>query len=273
MIIDVAGYYEPAPTTAGLYTGIPEQRICDTRVSAPVNQCTGKETTAGRVLAFQLAGQGGLPASGLEAAVVDVTAIDSPEFGHPALAPASVPRPETSNLAFGAGEVVENSVLMPVDSSGNVAVYVANGAPAIVIDVSGYFTSSGCSATEGAEFAPMANQARICDTRTAEVSNPCTDKAIGPGQTLTAADARIGDVPADASAVVLNITAVGSTAGGFVNVFPAGQSLPATSDVNFAPGEAVAGMAIATVGTSGSVNIYNSAGTTHVVVDIVGWYS
>ncbi|MDA8381055.1 MAG: hypothetical protein M0020_09560 [Actinomycetota bacterium] len=273
MIIDVAGYYEPASTTAGLYMGIPEQRICDTRSSAPANECTGKETSAGRVLTFQLAGQGGLPASGLEAAVVDITAIDSPGFGHPALAPASVPRPETSNLNFGAGEVVENSVLMPVDSSGNVAIYVANGTPEITVDVSGYFTSLGSSGAEGAEFAPLANPERVCDTRTAEAVNPCTGKAIGPGQTLTVAVARIGDVPADATAAVLNITAVGSTSGGFVNVFPAGQSLPATSDVNVAPGEAVAGMSIATVGTNGSVSIHNSGGSTNVVVDIVGWYS
>jgi hypothetical protein len=47
--------------------------------------------------------------------------------------------------------------------------------------------------------------------------------------------------------------------------------LPNASSLNYVAGKTVANMVIARIGVDGAVNFYNSAGTTHVIVDVVGW--
>jgi hypothetical protein len=55
-------------------------------------------------------------------------------------------------------------------------------------------------------------------------------------------------------------------------VFPTGESLPRTSNLNFTPGQTIPNSVIAKIGTDGSISIYNIAGSTHVIVDISGWF-
>lgn len=76
---------------------------------------------------------------------------------------------------------------------------------------------------------------------------------------------------ASVGTVLLNVTAVAPTGSGFLTVWPAGQPRPTASHVNFASGRTVANLVVAAVGSGGQVSIYNSAGATHVVVDVLGW--
>jgi hypothetical protein len=71
---------------------------------------------------------------------------------------------------------------------------------------------------------------------------------------------------------VLNVTAVSPTAQTHLTVFPGG-SVPTVSDLNPAAGEVEANLVVATLSSSGTVNIYNYAGSVNVVVDVEGWYS
>jgi hypothetical protein len=48
--------------------------------------------------------------------------------------------------------------------------------------------------------------------------------------------------------------------------------MPNASNLNFVPGAVVPNLAVLKVGTGGKVSIYNSAGSTAVIVDVVGWY-
>lgn len=89
-------------------------------------------------------------------------------------------------------------------------------------------------------------------------------------------------VPSTAGAVVLDVTAVNPTASGFLSVYPTGSiSDPATADangtltsnLNFAAGQTVANLVEVPLSSSGSVTIYNNAGTTGVDVDVFGYYS
>ena len=81
-----------------------------------------------------------------------------------------------------------------------------------------------------------------------------------------------GGVPAGAKAVTLNVTSTGSSAAGFVTVFPCGTSRPNTSNLNFAAGATVANAVTSRVGDGGAVCIYNSA-PTHVIVDVNGYFA
>jgi hypothetical protein len=82
----------------------------------------------------------------------------------------------------------------------------------------------------------------------------------------------LAGVPDNATAVVVNLTAVDPSAQTFLTVFPA-LPRPNVSDLNPAPGTVRANLVVATLSATGKILIYNNAGSTNVVVDVLGWYS
>ncbi len=74
------------------------------------------------------------------------------------------------------------------------------------------------------------------------------------------------------STVVLNVTAVGATASGYVTAYPAGQPLPNASNLNITPGRVVPNLVVVPVGTGGVVNLFTSVGT-DFLVDILGSFT
>ncbi|MGW3178236.1 hypothetical protein ACWDD9_03070 [Kitasatospora sp. NPDC001119] len=88
-----------------------------------------------------------------------------------------------------------------------------------------------------------------------------------------------GVVPTDATAVVVNVTVTDPTADGFVTLGSAPGApgtKPATSSINFRPGQTVSNLVtVATGPVSHDVpwlTLYNNAGTTDVVLDVVGYF-
>ena len=85
--------------------------------------------------------------------------------------------------------------------------------------------------------------------------------------------AGVGEIPANVSAVALNLTVTQPTAGGYITAYPSGGSRPTTSSVNFTAGQTVANMAVVPVGPDGTIELYNgSAGTTALVADVSGYF-
>ena len=86
-------------------------------------------------------------------------------------------------------------------------------------------------------------------------------------------------MPNDASAILVNVTAVSQTTSGWLTAFPNGQPVPSTSTVNFATTEyATANNAIVRVGTGGQVCINVGTmggvpGSSNVVLDVTGFLS
>ncbi|MGV8849367.1 MAG: N-acetylmuramoyl-L-alanine amidase [Propionibacteriaceae bacterium] len=107
--------------------------------------------------------------------------------------------------------------------------------------------------------------ARILDTR--------TTSAVAAYGTVSPQVAGVAGVPANASAVVLNLTMAYPTAPGYLTVWPTGSAAPVVSNLNFLPGKTVPNLVTVKVGTGGKVSIFNGAsGPSHVVVDIAGYY-
>ena len=79
-------------------------------------------------------------------------------------------------------------------------------------------------------------------------------------------------VPEGAGAVVLNVTATEPTDAGYITVYPTGTVAPTASSLNFVAGQNIANLVTAKVGTGGQVDIYNFAGDTQVLFDVVGWF-
>ena len=85
------------------------------------------------------------------------------------------------------------------------------------------------------------------------------------------------NIPADARAVAVNVTAVNPTDMGFLSLYPTGQTVPFTSTVNFAAGVTRAGNAMAPLGASGQVGVWcampaGSGGGTDLVLDVYGYF-
>jgi outer membrane protein assembly factor BamB len=74
-------------------------------------------------------------------------------------------------------------------------------------------------------------------------------------------------------AVVVNLTEASATASGYLTLYPAGSSMPGTSNINFAPNHVNAVEATVALGISGGVAVYNHAGNVNVVMDVVGYYA
>ena len=79
-----------------------------------------------------------------------------------------------------------------------------------------------------------------------------------------------GGLPAVVATVMLNVTVTGSTAPGFVTVYPCGIPIPLASNLNFYVGTTVAIAILVKVGANGTVCLFNS-GTTHLVADVNGY--
>lgn len=134
---------------------------------------------------------------------------------------------------------------------------------------------SGGSGAVGADTGDRFNSlspSRILDTRsgTGGFSAP-----VGVGGTISPTVTGVGGVPASGvSAVVLNVTVTEPTASeGFLAVFPSGATRPMASNLNFVAGQTVPNLVMAKVGADGKVSVFNNLGTSHVIFDVVGWYS
>ena len=272
VIFDVAGYVSiptGTPGTDGLYNPVVPNRILDTRTgnggfSAPVGP--------GQTINVQIGGRSGsgVPATGVSAVVLNVTATGATASSFLIVYPMGTSRPLASNLNFTAGQTVPNRVIVKVGTnaqtatSGWVSIYNGAGAVNVVADVGGWFTDGSDLGATGADFGAM-TPTRLMDTRNGH-------GPIGAGGTMALPIAGQNGVPANATAVVLNVTVTGPTAASVMTVWPAGTTRPLASDLNYRAGQTVPNLVVVKVGTGGAVDFYNGVGSTDVVVDIVGWY-
>jgi hypothetical protein len=149
-----------------------------------------------------------------------------------------------------------------------VKLFNKNGAVAVIMDVAGWFGASG---TDGVLFRSQ-TPARVLDTRSSPQGNPPGPVDQGETILVDVTDVSGSSVPANAKAVVLNVTVTGATSSSFLTVFPEG-ALPLASNLNFVGGQTVPNLVIVKVGADGNVRVYNKLGSVHVIFDVAGWYS
>ena len=253
---------QPGPLRA-----VTPSRVLDTRtgLGAPAGAIP-----AGSSRSLQVAGRGGVPAGGVGTVVLNLTAVKPSRGGYLTVYPAGSARPTTSNLNYPAGRpAVANLVHVAVGSGGAVAIYAGGADVHVVADVYGWTSNTGADVAPGEGLLQPVAPYRVLDTRSTVALGPGESRTVQVGGTGGAAG-----VPASGvSAAIVNLTVTRPTASSYLTVYPGGQPLPSTSSLNFLAGETRANRAIVPVGPDGTITIYNRAGTSHVVVDVNGWYT
>ncbi len=239
----------PVLPATSRFTSVAPTRLLDTRTGEGGSQ----RIRAGEQITLQVGGRGGVP-SGATAAVLSVVAVDPAGGGFLTTFPCTPTRPTASTVNFVTGQIVANTAIATLSSSGQLCIY-AHATTDVVVDVTGWLGQSS-----GTRFNAV-GPTRVMDTR------------IGQGATRLRAGrtVRVGipGLPTGATAVALNVTSDRASGSGFVTVFPCATGLPRTSTVNFVAGDTRPNNTI--VGTDGGVCVYSMT-STDVIVDLVGYF-
>ena len=254
------------PPPPPVLTSLSPARVLETRVGLPTvdGQFAGVgRRSAGSVLELTVVDRAGVPADA-SAVMLNVTAVFPSAAGYLTVFPCGSPQPLASSVNYAPNVVVPNAVLAKVGVGGKVCIFTLADTD-VLVDVNGYVPIGGSPAS--------LSPARLLETR---VGLPTVDgqfagvgrRSAGSVLELTVVD-RAG-VPADASAVMLNVTAVFPSAAGYLTVFPCGSPQPLASNVNYAPNVVVPNAVLAKVGVGGKVCIFTLAAT-DVLVDVSGY--
>ncbi|MEZ5141913.1 MAG: hypothetical protein R2726_05255 [Acidimicrobiales bacterium] len=120
---------------------------------------------------------------------------------------------------------------------------------------------------------PLPTPTRILDSRPPPEQVGVFGAPWGAGESRQVVVAGVGGVPAEATAVALNVTVTGTTAASFLAIWPQGApAQPTASNLNWSPAQTIANAVTVKAGDSGRVWVFNNAGAAHVIFDVVGWY-
>jgi hypothetical protein len=275
VLFDLTGYTLPG-------SGVTTQssvRVADTR-SGPghVGPVTGP--IAPRTpLEVQVTGAAGIPASalpvpaGATGVLLNVTITGARSPGNLRVYPAGAGLPDTSVVNYVPGQDKANATIVALPASGRITLYSDTDAGAdvspvnVVLDVVGYTTT-------GSSYTPL-TPTRLLNTtwtdRPSQLSGPLTART---GYSFVVGES--GAVPATATAVVLNVTAISPNTTGNLRVYPgaAGTVPPYASVLNYRPGSDTPNLVLVPVTADGRVNLYSDQGpgdTVQVAVDVVGY--
>jgi uncharacterized protein YkwD len=212
-------------------------------------------------------GRAGIPISGVDAVVLNITAVGPTATSHLTVWPTGDTRPNASNLNYTPGQVVPNLVIAKVGAGGQVSIFNNTGSVHVIADIAGWFPT-------GPGYTPL-TPTRLLDTRPDGITIDGIAQAggaIGPAGKIDLQVTGRGGVPATGvGAVILNITAVSPTATSHLTVWPAGSPRPTASNLNYNPGQVVPNLVVARVGAGGKVSLYNNSGSVNLIADVAGW--
>ncbi len=271
----------PSPVVAGAasrFTPVTPQRILDTRegVGAPKAKLAAQTPLVLKVR--DLPTSAGPVPSNATAVILNVTVTNISSATDVRVYPTGSPLPKSSNLNAVGGQTVPNLVTATVGPDGTVSLLSSGGTVDLIADLSGWYTPDAA----GSGFTPL-DPRRILDTRSPNVGAPAgkvtPDKPLDlqVTGTLPTADGPTITVPADATAVVLNVTAVAASANTDVRVYPtpadASTTPPLVSNLNTRPGPPVPNLVTVPVGAGGKVRLLNRNGGVDLIADLAGYYS
>jgi hypothetical protein len=264
VVVDIMGYFTPtvAATAAGRFVAVAPQRVLDTRPESggPVPpQWTPHRPAAGETVRIT-----GIPA-GAAAAVVNVVADQAVGAGYLRTQPTGATGLTTSNGNYIAGLASGTLSIVPVGADGTVSVFTSNSTH-IVADLMGYITGPAAPVSATGLFVPLM-PGRVYDSRlTGGIHTGLTSRTLQmTGQSTPV-------IPAGASAISMNLTSDAAAGAGFLTVFPADQTLPVISNLNYPATDPRANAGMVRLSPSGALTTFVNR-TTHVIIDVNGYFT
>lgn len=273
VIVDVVGWYDDGYRYGATIETSRPTRVLDTRVAGTwgyyrdgvFNLGPDGPAPVDRLHAGERLTLVGTPFASAAAAIVNVTVVDPTADGYLTVWPAGRPRPETSSVNFRAGETSANLVIVglgydPAQVWRAMDISSPNADLDVIVDVMGWFTPT----LNAGKFNAITPR-RVLDTRFLEG--------------LDENEAGVLQLPTDLrgpgiGSVALNVTVTGTTAASFLSVWPYDRPpFELTSNLNWPTGRTVANQVIVRVPEDGRLVFYNAFGFTHLIVDVVGWYT
>lgn len=284
----------------GEYHPLTPVRILDTRLSELDVEPFGRKPLQAKegtsTFDVEVSGSAGLPPyadvdgdgtdDNVLAVAVNITVVAPTHEGYLRAFGKGAPEGTTSLINFKPGETVPNAAILRPGADGKLTIRLVapanTGAADVLVDLFGWFSSSGYTpVTPGSRVVPV-GPGRVFDSR--EASFGAAPRAGGTATQIPIRGATSYNpvlspiVPNDpaVSGVLVNLTAVNNVAGStgthisILPTDPAGQK-PTTSNLNLTQGQVRSVMAIVPVGDDGSIYLYNHAGATELIVDIVGY--
>ena len=137
IVVDVLGWF---PAGADYSAAVPA-RFADTRPTGVTvdNQGPKGALAGGGSHRVQIAGRNGIPASGVGAVAVNITATGTTQSTFLTAWPTGEVRPNASNVNPAAGQTVPNMAIVKLGADGSISVFNNQGSVEIVVDVLGWF--------------------------------------------------------------------------------------------------------------------------------------
>lgn len=206
------------------------------------------------VTEIPVAGVGGVPADA-KAVALNLTSHNPRGPGYFTAYPCDGPRPLVSNINFVAGQIVAASAIVPIGANGKVCVFQYGDAN-LIVDVTGSFGA-------GSGLVPVW-PTRAIDTRE-------TPSRVGPAPTVVHVGATPG-VPADRSAVVVNLTTIGGAQHGSFDIYPCNAAPSGVPARTIVPGQIQNLLLISAVDANGDVCLRSSV-PTDAIVDVFAGFT
>ncbi|WIX76917.1 hypothetical protein QRX50_36675 [Amycolatopsis carbonis] len=155
-------------------------------------------------------------------------------------------------------------MVVPLGADHAVRIHNTAGTPGVLIDYAGYFSPDGVGT-----YTAVAGGTRLLDTRD---SASARHTPLGAREEFALQVRGNSGVPDNATAVAVNLTAEEVTVPTTIAAYP--QTYPTSENSLFLNvGQKRSNVAIVRIGDDGKIRLRNSAGLTHVAVDLLGWFA
>lgn len=275
VVLDIVGYTltsaASGSSTNGVVTMTNPTEVLNTRSGVGVVKAKVGEK---KYVDATVLGRGGVPAAGVAAVFVNVTAYNPTKITGITVYPAG-PLPGTQNLSAVPRVNRTNRVLVPVAAGGKVRLYNQWGTVDLKLDLAGWVSDGSDPKLVADSLNPQA-PTRVVDTRT----GTGTAKAqIAKGAEITVDVAGKAGVPAATAstppkAVVAFVRIFTAATTSSASLRPAGTPWVSVADVTGRAGQTMGNLALVPLSADGKITIKSSPGSTaniDVAVDIVAW--
>ena len=268
LVADVVGYYTTGPAVPGGYRPVPLQRLYDSRAAG------SQPLQPGYSAQVLVTGRGGVPASNVSAAMVNLTVLSPAASGSASINSVGTSPDGATSVSFAAGRTEQTMLAVTVGTDGAFRVSNNSGAAQqFVVDLVGYYVAGSPTVPGG--YQPMARD-RVFDSRSG------ADGSFSSGQLRTVPTLGVdinrkytGMTPHwGVRAETLLLTVISPSRSGSISVFAGDRGFDGKATVSFAAGPTVQRQVTVRIPPEGTIRIRNnSSATLSVVADIMGYFT